>query len=339
MRADRLLSLLVLLQNHPCITAGELAERLGVSIRTVQRDVDALSGAGVPVYAERGRGGGLRLHGSYTTRLTGLSQAEAEALALVSTPSLLADLSIERDFASAVEKIAAAIPAVHRLRARHARHRLMFDAVPWFRQAAPDAAVQRLEELRQAVWRDVVCHLDYQRGDGARKRYRVEPYALVAKVDVWYLVARAGANSGKGMRVFRLSRIVELEVTDGAFERDPDFDLARFWKRWCRRFETRPADPYWVTLALTPAGRDQLLERYGSWHASALAAWPQHGERHVVTLDLEREDIAARVVFDLAGAGQVLQPMALRQLIRQRADAVLHAVAPVEGGRAVSAPT
>ena len=321
MRADRLLNLLLLLQNRGRLTAAEAAERLEVSVRTVQRDIDALSAAGVPVYAERGRGGGLRLRPGFTTRLTGLSSDEAEALALVSTPFILSDLQIDRSFGSALEKIAAAIPAVHRIRARDARNRLMVDTLPWFREAAPDTAVRHLEALRRAVWTDSVCRLDYRRGDGLRKRYRIEPYSLVAKVDLWYLVGR----TGNGMRVFRLSRIEWLEVTDTRFARPADFDLPRFWRRWCRRFESQPLGRYWVTLLLTPRARDHLLDRYGGWHARALAAWEEKNDFRVVTLDLESEEIAARIVFELAGEARILEPDGLRDVIRARARAIADA--------------
>lgn len=321
MRADRLLSLLVLLQNHQRITAAELAERLAVSVRTIQRDVDVLSSAGVPVYAERGRGGGLRLHGQFTTRLTGLSRREAEALALVSAPSLITDLQLEREYASAVEKIAAAIPSVHQVRARHARQRLMFDMVPWFHDAPPDTSLKLLDTLRQAIWSDAVCYVHYARGDGVHRRYRIEPYALVAKVDLWYLVA----GTGNGMRVFRVSRIHSLDVTETVFVREADFDLSRFWKRWCRRFEREPVARYWVTLELSAVGRDRLLDRYGGWHRTALAEWDESLPHNVVTLDLESEDTAARVVFELEGEGRVLKPQPLRALIRDRALAVAEA--------------
>ena len=321
MRADRLLNLLLLLQNHRRLTAAEAAEQLEVSVRTVQRDIDALSAAGVPVYAERGRGGGLRLNEAFTTRLTGLSKDEAEALALVSTPFILADLHLDRSFDSALEKIAAAIPAVHRIRARDARNRLMVDTLPWFREAAPDTNVRHLESLRWAVWDDTVCRVDYRRGDGRRKRYRIEPYSLVAKVDRWYLVGR----TAHGMRVFRLSRIERLEVIDTRFARAADFDLPRFWKRWCRRFESQPLGRYWVTLSLTRKARDHLLEHYGGWHAKALSAWEEAAERQSVTLDLESEELAARIVFELAGEAHVLDPEDLREVIRTRAQAVVGA--------------
>jgi predicted DNA-binding transcriptional regulator YafY len=319
MRADRLLSLLMLLQNHPQLTAAEAAQRLGVSVRTIQRDVDALSAGGVPVYAERGRGGGLRLVGGYSTRLTGLSPAEAEALALVSAPSVVGDLALTAPLDAALEKIAAAIPAVHQVRARHARNRLMVDTLPWFREAAPEGAVQMLEMLRQAVWSDAVCALDYERGDGVRRDYRVNAYALVAKIDLWYLVA----ETSNGMRVFRVSRMLHGRLTGERFDRAPDFELARFWRAWCYRFETQPINRYWVTVALTATARDTLLATYHGWHARALADWDDSLTWNTVTLDLEREDIAARVLFDIAGEARVLEPSGLVELMRARANSLL----------------
>lgn len=194
----------------------------------------------------------------------------------------------------------------------------MVDTVPWFRQGAPAAALACLDALRRAVWSNSVCSIDYQRGDGVRKRYRVEPYSLAAKVDLWYLVGQ----TKDGMRVFRLSRILRLEVTDNVYVRDPDFDLRRFWKRWCRRFESEPLSSYWVTLSLTHAGRDRLLERYGGWHARALDRWDEARVHNVVRLDLENEEMAVRILFDLGGEARVVEPERLRRAVRARALAV-----------------
>lgn len=322
MRADRLLALLVLLQNHRRLTAADLARRLGVSPRTIQRDADTLSAAGIPVYAERGRGGGLRLLGDYATRLTGLSPAEAEVLALVSTPAIIGDLNLERPLDAALEKVAAAIPAAHQVRARHARNRLLFDTRPWFRERTEPALVQRLEMLRRAVWSDAVCTIDYQRGNGQRRRYRVDAYSLVAKVDLWYLVGR----TKRGMRVFRVSRLLDLVTTDERFDRDPDFDLETFWQAWCHRFETEPLERYWVTLRITAEGRRRLLDRYGAWHAQALNRWSESDAWQSVTLDLVSEDVAARVVFEIAGEAKVEKPPQLCDLIEGRARALLASV-------------
>lgn len=322
MRAERLISLLVLLQNHRRLTAAEAAERLGVSIRTVRRDLDVLSAAGIPVYAERGRGGGLRLDAAYTTRLTGLSPAEAEALALLASPGIVADLDLARDFDGALEKIAAAVPAVHRARSRRARDRLLFDPVPWFHDTGADPALHHLEALRGAVWADAICELDYERGDGTRKRYRVDAYALVAKVDLWYLVGR----SRDGVRVFRVSRIQSLAVSAEHHARAPGFDLSEFWPAWCRRFETQPTRRYRVTVSLSAAGRNQLLERYGAWHGGPLAAWDPAAARNIVTLDLESPELAARVLFELAGEARIVEPAELKELIRQRTRALLESI-------------
>jgi predicted DNA-binding transcriptional regulator YafY len=319
MRSDRLISLLGLLQRQRSATAAELARDLGVSVRTILRDLDALSAAGVPVYAERGRGGGVRLREGTAARLSGLSPVEAEAIALIAPPRAAGDLALTRTFDSALGKIAASIPAVHRQRAGQTRHRLMFDTTPWFQQAPPRAIVDRLADLRAAVWSDRVCHIDYERGDSTRRRYRVEPYALVDKADLWYVVARAR----RGMRVFRVSRIHALTITAERFGRDPEFDLPAFWRRWCRRFEANPIARYWVEVDLTADGRAQLLVRYAGWHAQALADWPEDADRHVVTLDLESEEVALRVLFELAGEAHVMAPAGLRRALRARARRLL----------------
>jgi predicted DNA-binding transcriptional regulator YafY len=306
MRADRLISLLLLLQKHSRLTVAEIADRLEVSTRTVLRDVDALSGLGVPVYAERGRGGGIRLLAGYETDLNVLSPGEAEALALVSTPSVVSGLGLEKPLASALEKIAAAVPSVHQLRAQHARDRLMFDTSPWFQSKR---APPLLEQLRAAVWADRVCRIRYRRADGVVKGYRAKPYAIVAKVDVWYLVA----DAGQGMRVFRLTRIQDAVTTEDAFVRDASFDLHRFWEAWCKRFEANPGNHFEVDVLLTKKGKAYLLEHYRDWHGHALDGLDETAPRARVTLDMEREDIAMRLLFELGGEAIVVGPRAFRR--------------------------
>ena len=308
MRADRLISLLLLLQKHPRLTVADIADRLEISSRTVLRDVDALSGLGVPVYADRGRGGGIRLLAGYETELNVLSQGEAEALALVSTPSVVSGLGLEKSLASALDKIAAAVPSVHQLRAQHARHRLLFDTSPWFhtRRAPP-----MLEELRGAVWGDRICRIQYRRADGVAKGYRAKPYAIVAKVDVWYLVA----DTAQGMRVFRLSRLQGVVTADGTFVRDPSFDLHRFWAAWCKRFEADPGNRFEVELMLTKKGKAYLLEHHRGWHGAALEAFDDTQPRARVTLDMEREDLAMRLMWELEGEATVVRPIAFRNRV------------------------
>src|SRR5262245_47742198 len=318
MRADRLISLLLLLQNHRRLTVADIAARLDVSVRTVLRDVDALSGLGIPIYADRGRAGGIRLLAGYAVDLHALSPLEAEAMALVSTPSVVAGIGLEKPLASALQKITAAVPAVHQLRAQHARHRLLFDSTPWFHHS-PVPPV--LEQLRAAIWGDRMCRLDYQRADGVAKGYRIKPHALVAKVDTWYLVA----DTSGGMRVFRIQRIQAITLLDETFQRDPNFDLQRFWTAWCKRFEADPGNRFVVELWLTPVGKALLLERYGAWHATALAHFDDTLPRCRVTVDFEREDLALKVFLDLGREAAVIKPSAFRKTLTRRARDILAA--------------
>lgn len=323
MRADRLISLLLLLQNDGPTTVAILATRLEVSKRTVLRDVDALSALGIPVYSNRGRLGGIRLMAGYATHLNALSPLEAEAMALVSAPSMVGGLGLERPLASALQKITAAVPAAHQLRAQHARNRLLFDTTQWF---SSSAAPPILDRLRMAVWNDQICRLDYERADGVAKAYRAKPYALVAKVDTWYLVA----DTSGGMRVFRIARIKHADTTSETFARKSDFDLHRFWEAWCKRFEAGPGNRYLVELWITPNGKRLLLERFGGWHAAALAAVDDRAPRTRVTLDLEREHIAVNTLVELGREGVLIKPKRLRTKLERLARDLLQACSAAE---------
>src|SRR5262249_24413532 len=149
----------------------------------------------------------------------------------------------------------------------------------------------------------------YERLDGVVKSYRVDAYALVAKIDVWYLVAA----TKDGMRVFRAPRIHEVERVGGPFVRDRRFDLRSFWQAWCARFEASPGPRSDVELMLTAKGRDILLDRYGGWHARALEGFD--GARSRVTLDLERESIALATLFELGAEAEVIRPRRLKAMI------------------------
>jgi len=316
MRADRLIALLLQLQNHPRVTVPQLAHCLDVSQRTILRDIDALSGLGVPVYTDRGRTGGVRLLEGYATQLNALSPLEAEAMALVGAPSILGGFGLEKPLASALQKITAAVPAVHQLRAQHARHRLLFDTTPWFSHPTVEPI---LDQLRSAVWADRVCRLEYQRADGVAKHYRVDPYALVAKVDVWYLVA----DTPRGMRVFRIERLRRVQVLDETFARAAAFDLSRYWSAWCKRFESDGTQRFHVELWLTPAGKRHLLERFGGWHAAVLAPLDDRAKRHRVELDLESETIAINTLVELGREATLIAPKRLRTALVRRARDVI----------------
>jgi predicted DNA-binding transcriptional regulator YafY len=319
-RAQRLISILMALQRGHPLTAGELAQRLEVSIRTIFRDIDALSSMGVPVYTEAGRGGGIRLVEGYTSDLTGLSPGEAEALALVASPASMGVSELAMPAHSALDKLAAAVPSIHQLRAQHARGRLLFDTKPWFRSR--DAS-PFLDQLRTVLWKDACVDIRYERSNGEHRDYRVEPYALVVKVDTWYLIGRVQRE----MRVFRVSRIQTLTPTGETFARDADFDLQKFWKRWCERFESNPPPRnYAVELKISARGRRHLLDSFGSWLRRPLEPLGDRFRgRKPVTLEFDREDIALRILFEVGPEAEIVKPVSLRRKLRRQAAKIVGA--------------
>jgi predicted DNA-binding transcriptional regulator YafY len=317
MRAERLLSILMTLQRGHPHTAGDLANRLGVSVRTIFRDIDALSGMGVPVYTEPGRGGGIRLIEGYSSDLTGLSSGEAEALALIASPAAVGVREIDTPTRTALDKLAAAVPSMHQLRAQHARGRLLFDTKPWFRSLDTSP---HLDQLRGSIWKNECIDISYRRSTGEQKEYRVEPYALVVKVDTWYLIGRVRSE----MRVFRISRLLGLQTTNHSFQRDASFDLQKYWHAWCANFEKNPPRHFAVELEITARGRKRLLEMFGHWFRAALEPLGERfrGRKRVV-VDFDREDIALRVLFDLADDATIVAPRTLRQKLRRMAERVV----------------
>jgi predicted DNA-binding transcriptional regulator YafY len=324
MRAERLISLLMALQRGGHQTAGELAMRLDVSMRTIFRDVDALSTLGVPVYTEPGRGGGIRLVEGYTSDLTGLSSGEAEALALIASPASIGTSELAAPTRTALDKLAAAVPSMHQLRAQHARDRMLFDTKAWFRASV---ASPFLDQLRAAVWGDECIDIVYQRGDGTLAQYEVHPYALVVKIDTWYLVGmrtRAGQEK-RELRVFRLSRLQSLARTGRSFVRDPGFDLHKFWHSWCERFERNPPHNYSVDMLISMRGRKQLQTCYGQWFRARLEALGDKPGCKPVTLDFENEDMALRVLFQLGDDVEIVKPRSLRRKLGTLAQRVVEA--------------
>lgn len=247
MRADRLISLMLLLHAKGRLTAQKLAEHLEVSERTIYRDVDALSTAGIPVYVQPGVNGGIFLDEHYRVSLTGLSRADAQALFVSNNARPLADLGLTVE--STLLKLFAALPSAQQVEVDRLRSRFYIDPSNWFQIVEPSTL---LPTLQQAVWEDRVLTIKYQVVEGEYFEGLLNAYALVAKANIWYLV---GEKENGELRNYRIGRIKQAALTDSHFTRQPDFDLAAYWEESCRQFLKHSAErfpPYHATLRVHP---------------------------------------------------------------------------------------
>lgn len=303
MRASRLLSILILLQLRPQVTAPALAREFEVSVRTILRDIDELSAAGVPVYAERGRGGGFRLREGFATRLNGLLGDEAQALPLLGLPGAASELGLGRASQRLRVKLQSALPGDTAALAGRLQARLHVDPLDWYQGGEPAA---HLPALAQAVLECRVVELDYLSWKGER-RWRAQPLGLVLKGGAWYAVIRSGVRT----MTLKVASVQSLAVGDETFERPDDFELATWWQASLQRFE-RELRPGLATLLLTAEGRRRLAEQ-GRYAAQAVAAAgvDEQGLARV-RLPIESVAQAARLVLSLAPEAQVLAPPELR---------------------------
>ena len=318
MRASRLVQLLLLLQTNGKMTAARLAEELEVSVRTIYRDVEALSGAGVPIYAEAGPGGGVRLVDGYRTRLTGLTAEEAEALALSGLPGAASELGLGTVLAAAQLKVDAALPPELRSRAVRMRERFHLDAPGWFAREEP---VPHLAALSRAVWEERRLEVRYRKWDGEVRRV-LDPLGLVLKAGVWYLVARSGRE--RSMRTFRVSRVVGVRELDEEVVRPPDFDLATHWAAAGEAFfetmarvevqvRVRRSQMVWFRHVLDPASAQEALDTAGEADEEG---WCE------TTLRMEHVDHALHELLRFGADLEVLAPAELRDRMADAASAM-----------------
>jgi predicted DNA-binding transcriptional regulator YafY len=316
MRAGRLVSLLLLLQTRGHMTAEQLARELEVSIRTIYRDVDALSQAGVPIYADRGPLGGIRLVDGYRTRLTGLTTQEAEALFLSGLPGPAAELGLGTVVTAARLKVLAALPPELRTRASRISQRFHLDAPGWFQTSEQ---LVHLETLANAVWENRRIEIDYPHEDAPVTRL-LDPLGLVLKAGIWYLVASVNGAT----RTYRVSRVIAVRPTDAPFERPADFDLAAHWADSIMAYE-RQRHAYTAVFRCRPDDVESLGDVVGMRRLGESAVVPDPVDPGLVrvTLSFEWMDQAQAAAFGLGHIVEVLEPPELRAQMVKVARAVL----------------
>ncbi|WP_329349334.1 YafY family transcriptional regulator [Streptomyces sp. NBC_01261] len=328
MKADRLLSILLLLQTRGRVPAHELADRLEVSVRTIYRDVEALSASGVPVYAERGRHGGIELLAGFRTDVTGLTADESRALFILAAQGAHAALGLDAALGSALRKVMAALPAPYRPAAEVTSRRILVDATRW--KGGPQPAVD-LDVLQDAVFTDRRLRLRY-RHSGAKESstYTVDPYGLVSKAGVWYLVADRRARP----RLFRADRVHSATLLTDPVKRRPGVELADAWEELRRQVEERPGG-----LDVTVRVRRSRLDMFLRLNASSLAELPKtegavEGADDWVTVRLSYGVVReARQLLQFADGLEVMSPPEVRAEVAAAAASVTELYQRVGAGR------
>jgi predicted DNA-binding transcriptional regulator YafY len=313
MRADRLLSILLLLQVHQRMTARELAKRLEVSERTIHRDMEALSATGIPVTAERGIGGGWCLLEAYRTNLTGLNEAEIQTLFLSKPVRLLADLGLRKAADAALIKLLAALPSMSRRDAEQVSQRIHVDTTGWHHT---EEDISALAILQEAIWKERKLCFAYQRDNNHRVERVVDPLGLVAKGSTWYLAASVEEE----IRTYRVSRIQEARVIDQPCVRPKDFDLAAYWAQSSTHFVAN-LPRYPVTVRIAP----EVLETV--YHAGRYAridkVEPPDAEGWLTLhLQFELEEAACGYLLSFGTQVEIVEPRDLREKVIQLAESI-----------------
>jgi predicted DNA-binding transcriptional regulator YafY len=317
MRADRLLSILMILQSHGRTTAAKLAAELEVTPRTIYRDLDALSAAGVPVYADRGPGGGCSLDPNYRTTLTGLTEDEVQALFAINIPAPLERLGIGVELKAALRKLLAALPSRQNPKTL-TRQRFYLDSIPWSLEEEP---VPFLPIIQQAVWQGRQIDLAYYGEFDTRIERRLSPYGLIVKANLWYLVGVVGEE----FRVIRISRVADVRICEELVSYPPDFSLTDFWQEWCHRID-RERPEFQVRTRIAPALIPLLPRLFGPGiHDRIEQADPPDCDGWIrLTLTFETFFAARARLLGLGQAVEILEPRALRLSVQDLAEQIVN---------------
>jgi predicted DNA-binding transcriptional regulator YafY len=332
MRAERLVALLFLLQQRQRATAAELAAALEVSERTVYRDVESLLAAGVPLWTEQGRAGGIRLLEGWRTRLDGLTGREAAAIFAVGVPELLAELGLGSSLAAARAKVLAGLPAELREYASRIADRFHLDAPGWFQQAEETS---QLTVVADAVASSRRLRIDYQRG-GTTVSRELAPLGLVVKAGVWYLVAQVASD----IRTYRVARIMSAQPLS-EFERPTDFTLAKWWAQTSARFE-RSLLRETVHLRLSRHALKALhnvTDEDAAVTAIATAGPPDPNGWREIQLEVESLPVATTQLLSLGVGVEVVAPEALRTALAELGLAIAARNAPINDRQQGDTPT
>lgn len=315
MRASRLLSILILLQLRARLTADALADEFEVSVRTIYRDIDALSAAGVPVYGDRGPGGGFALLEGYRTKLTGLDAAEAEAMLMIGTPGQAMALGLGAAAGRARGKLLAALTPEGSAVADRIAGRFHLDPADWYRAAEP---VTWLPSIARAVIDQQRLAMTYESWKGMRNRV-VDPMGLVQKGASWYLIGRVDGD----YRTYRVGAISQLLIKAESFERPADFNLAEHWAAQLKRFEGG-LRPETARLRVSQEGRRRIAE-LGAYAVKAVSAAHPADANGWAELELpyENAEQGARLLLGLGPEFVIIAPPELRSAVRELADATV----------------
>lgn len=313
MRADRLLSMMILLQARGRMTAADLAGELEVSERTIYRDIDALSFAGIPIYTQSGINGGIFLDEAYRVSLATLNREDIRALFVENSQTPLDDLGLNSRHA--LLKLLSMLPGVQRSEADVVRQRFYIDPTGWFSDGDPPPCLSILQE---AVWQGRRLKLAYRRSDGTLADYHVDAYGLVAKHNVWYL---AGRKADGAYRTFRSSRVMQAELQDN-FERDPVFDLITYWQQSTHQFQHKFDEMLVPLTALIRVHRSHMWMFSDMMHD---AFEPIEADDAWITIRTRYGSMMSATIsmLTMGGHAEVLEPDALREAVMQAARDIL----------------
>ncbi|MBA3867864.1 MAG: WYL domain-containing protein [Anaerolineae bacterium] len=313
MRADRLLALVMHLQTRGKTTTQTLAEELGVSRRTILRDVEALSVAGIPVYTDGGHGGGVALDENYRVTLTGLKEVEIRSLFISNNNQLLADIGLGAAADSSLLKLSAALPTAHQPSVEFIRQRIHIDPMWWWHDSQQ---VPFWDDLQKAVYENICIRAVYESYDGTIGERILEPYSLVAKSSFWYLIAKRDGE----FRTYRVSRFHSITLLDEHFQRDRDFNLANHWQTHLQEFTEALTEFAFIlriresrfdfVRRLTP-GRFQISEPVDE------TGWL------TINVHMESIELAKMLVFGLGKDGVVVEPPELHRAVVEAAREIL----------------